>query len=53
MADYNTVADYIPEFRMADPWVTANISVTDLLAHRSGLVRRKVPKRALERVGFR
>lgn len=32
------VADYIPEFRTADPWVTANISVTDLLAHRSGLV---------------
>ncbi|MEE4219320.1 MAG: serine hydrolase, partial [Xanthomonadales bacterium] len=32
------VADYIPEFRMADPWVTAEISVTDLLSHRSGLV---------------
>ena len=32
------VADYIPEFRMADPWITAKISVTDLLSHRSGLV---------------
>ncbi len=32
------VADYIPEFRMSDPWVTAELSVTDLLAHRSGLV---------------
>ena len=32
------VSDYIPEFRLADPWVTANLSVTDLLAHRSGLV---------------
>jgi len=32
------VSDYIPEFRVSDPWVTANLSVTDLLAHRSGLV---------------
>jgi len=32
------VADYIPEFRLADPWVTAEISVIDLLSHRSGLV---------------
>lgn len=32
------VSDYIPEFRLADPWVTAELSVTDLLAHRSGLV---------------
>jgi CubicO group peptidase (beta-lactamase class C family) len=31
------VIDYIPEFRMFDPWVTANFTVTDLLAHRSGL----------------
>ena len=32
------VSDYIPEFRMSDPWVTAEISVADLLSHRSGLV---------------
>ena len=32
------VSDYIPEFRVSDPWVTAELSVTDLLAHRSGLV---------------
>ena len=31
------VIDYIPEFRMHDPWVTANFTVTDLLTHRSGL----------------
>lgn len=31
------VSDYLPEFRMSDPWVTANISLADLLAHRSGL----------------
>lgn len=31
------VIDYIPEFRMFDPWVTAGFTVTDLLTHRSGL----------------
>lgn len=31
------VIDYIPEFRMHDPWVTANFTITDLLTHRSGL----------------
>lgn len=31
------VIDYIPEFRMHDPWVTAGFTVTDLLTHRSGL----------------
>ena len=31
------VIDYIPEFRMNDPWVTAGFTVTDLLTHRSGL----------------
>jgi CubicO group peptidase (beta-lactamase class C family) len=30
------VIDYIPEFRMKDPWVTANFTVRDLLTHRSG-----------------
>ena len=32
------VSDYIPEFRMSDPWVTAHLSVVDLLSHRAGLV---------------
>jgi len=32
------VSDYIPEFRMMDPWVTAELSVVDLLSHRAGLV---------------
>ena len=31
------VIDYIPEFRMADPWVTREFTVRDLLTHRSGL----------------
>lgn len=31
------VIDYLPELRMHDPWVTAHISLVDLLAHRSGL----------------
>lgn len=31
------VADYIPEFKMYDPYVTANFNIQDLLTHRSGL----------------
>ncbi len=31
------VVDYIPEFRMYDPWVTAHFTIVDLLTHRSGL----------------
>jgi CubicO group peptidase (beta-lactamase class C family) len=31
------VTDYIPEFRMSDPYVTAEFTVRDLLTHRSGL----------------
>jgi len=31
------VIDYLSEFRMHDPWVTAGFTVTDLLVHRSGL----------------
>jgi len=31
------VIDYLPGFRMYDPWVTAGFTVTDLLTHRSGL----------------
>jgi CubicO group peptidase (beta-lactamase class C family) len=31
------VVDHIPEFRMYDPYVTENFTITDLLTHRSGL----------------
>ncbi|MCB9234704.1 MAG: serine hydrolase [Bacteroidia bacterium] len=31
------VIDYIPGFRLEDPWVTAQFTVTDLVTHRSGL----------------
>lgn len=31
------VTDYIPEFRMYDPYVTAEFTIRDLLTHRSGM----------------
>jgi CubicO group peptidase (beta-lactamase class C family) len=31
------VIDYLPDFRMYDPWVTREITIRDLLVHRSGL----------------
>lgn len=31
------VTDYLPWFRMSDPFVTANLTIRDLLTHRSGL----------------
>lgn len=31
------VIDYIPEFRLYDPWVTREFTIIDLLTHRSGL----------------
>ncbi|WP_114952055.1 serine hydrolase [Sphingosinicella terrae] len=31
------VIDHMPEFRMHDPWVTREMTVRDLLVHRSGL----------------
>lgn len=31
------VVDHIPNFKMYDPWVTREFTVTDLLTHRSGL----------------
>ena len=31
------VVDYIPGFRLADPWITAQLTLRDLLCHRSGL----------------
>ncbi len=33
----DAVTDYLPEFQMYDPWVTREITVRDLLTHRSGL----------------
>lgn len=34
---HDNVVDYIPEFRMYNPYVTANFNIQDLLTHRSGL----------------
>ena len=31
------VINYMPGFRLADPWVTRNITLTDMLSHRTGL----------------
>jgi CubicO group peptidase (beta-lactamase class C family) len=31
------VIDHLPEFRMYDPWVTREMTIRDLLVHRSGL----------------
>ena len=31
------VVDVIPEFRLSDPWVTAELNILDLLTHRSGM----------------
>lgn len=31
------VIDYLPEFRMYDPWVNREFTIRDLLTHRSGL----------------
>ena len=33
------VESYIPEFKMYDPWVSKEFTVTDLLTHRSGLTK--------------
>ncbi len=34
---HDKVVDYIPEFKMYDPYVTENFNIQDLLTHRSGL----------------
>lgn len=31
------VTDYIPEFRLYDPWATSEFTIRDMLTHRSGL----------------
>ena len=33
----DTVANILPDFKMYDPWVTANMQVKDIMTHRSGL----------------
>ena len=33
------VIDHLPGFRLSDPWVTRELTVRDLLSHRSGLPR--------------
>ncbi|MHB1328174.1 MAG: serine hydrolase [Gemmatimonadales bacterium] len=33
------VTDYLPEFQLPDPWVSREITVADLLLHRSGVAR--------------
>jgi CubicO group peptidase (beta-lactamase class C family) len=48
------VIDHLPEFRMYDPWVTREMTVRDLLVHRSGLGRGQgdlmfVPSTAISR----
>jgi len=36
--DWNApVINYMPRFRLSDPWVTRNISLSDMLSHRTGL----------------
>jgi len=35
------VVDRLPGFRLADPWITAEFTIRDLLTHRSGLARRR------------
>ncbi|MGE3174589.1 MAG: serine hydrolase [Planctomycetota bacterium] len=37
--DWNDrVVDHVPGFRMQDPWITAHMTIADLLSHRCGLV---------------
>lgn len=37
--DWNDrVVDHLPEFRMQDPWITAHMTIADLLSHRCGLL---------------
>ncbi|MGV6826061.1 MAG: serine hydrolase [bacterium] len=31
------VVDYLPDFKLADDWVTAHVTIADLYSHRSGL----------------
>jgi len=31
------VIKYLPDFKLSDPWITKELTITDLLSHRSGL----------------
>ncbi len=31
------VTDYLPEFQLQDPWLTRNLTIRDVVAHRSGI----------------
>lgn len=33
----DTVTTYLPDFALADPWVTEHVTISDVYAHRSGL----------------
>jgi len=33
----DNVVDHLPSFRLADPWISANVTVRDILTHRVGL----------------
>lgn len=33
----DTVTTYLPDFALADPWVTEHVTISDLYSHRSGL----------------
>jgi CubicO group peptidase (beta-lactamase class C family) len=34
------VTDYLPEFRIDDPWVSRELTIRDALSHRTGLINR-------------
>jgi len=36
--DWNDkVIKYLPDFKLSDPWITKNLTIADILSHRSGL----------------
>jgi CubicO group peptidase (beta-lactamase class C family) len=36
---HDKVVKYLPEFKLSDPWITSQLTISDLLTHRSGLGR--------------
>jgi CubicO group peptidase (beta-lactamase class C family) len=32
------VIKYLPEFKLSDPWITKELTISDILSHRSGLI---------------
>jgi CubicO group peptidase (beta-lactamase class C family) len=55
----DAVFDHLPEFRLADPWVTGQVTIRDLLTHQVGVGRmtgnrlRYLPDRTREEVIYR